>query len=995
MKDDDTSGVDSTSTTKSDVILNKNEPASSSSLPSHQRSQEKTDSHVSTLSDDVGSGGATSPSLSSSSSDMTDPITDPPPAVRYYHYTEKAIVDTTTNLSHRYHHLMAQAVLVAANVKERVMSSNVAATITSHLPSQQLSSLSLPPELKQLQQEMIDTVASKATAMIPESWKNTALLPSSFSSSISSSLASVSSSSDTLLIPTWAQGIIVGAVFVLIAQWTLSRIFRNKNDDSTNDPDLKRRKNTGSDKRQLSNRSVRRSSFALRPKNRGVLLHHSGGQLNFEASGKLNAEEGVIAGSGGNNASGSTKALLGSGTSRDRVPSDHLGVSMEILGGRRGRFNTFDFFGMNQEQNQHRFQQHQHVPGGRGGDTTGAMIPSSSMHSSASTARHRANSSGDGRGGVGSGERSRSNSKSYHRERLGSMDLYYGPGRGRRGTGGGSGGGAGRRRNSFHDTPLSQDSGGFNLSSEPSLNSPSVYEDINGGFTTMAGEQCLYDEFGIVTLSHRVEYFGPEKVSIDFRTMTPPTSWQDASRRIIPSSIMAKLHRRLKIDCSTDQLDVAEPSSGGKYDFSLPMSSISINVHRPLEGAVISVYVRGTPKEEWMEHTFESAHAAAQFQLDLLAYQTIGTTLKHIFEALNMIYLGSSCYDGQEFVLHDDVREDDDDTSVPRWSKASAGCIAWDDAMRAMSSIPTIRIALERLWLTHRHPNSITPFLGKKKGKSKSPVSAAAAVAAIDTAEEIKETNLGIITEEYAGKRLLLGPVDFFRLFIPALPETALPEGESNRARMEQLLSWRKRAARAAVLVRAYTRAKRVNNLGWKLSCSDKSKDDEGSALVQRLAYDGNEDNNIRDAVAKNEIYEASVSRDVLCYVRPFDFLSEDDDHHTHYNFDRALVLSPFQGYSHVDTKYFKVSPDLIQEGGPMHIDRDPIDIFPSLREMIVSNPDLDFIIYAITQPYLNVLITHVFVRSLAKCVDPQFDTVVRIFRMETFCVDIFSSLFF
>lgn len=662
----------------------------------------------------------------------------------------------------------------------------------------------------------------------------------------------------------------------------------------------------------------------------------------------------------------------GGGNCRDRAPSATSdvggGVSMEILGGRRGRFGTFDFFGMNQAQTSR-----------SGGRNRGDPIPTSSMNSDKS-ARYRANSSGDGillRG--------RANSKTYHRERLGSMDLFYGPG----GSRGGAVRGARadhlaattttttrRRKTSFHlfpheETARSPSGGVFNVSGEPSLNSPSLYDDSNGDISVVTGEQCLYDEFGIVTLSHRVEYFGPEKPSIDFATMTPPTSWGEASRRIIPTSIMAKLHRQLKINCSTGQLDVKEPTSDGKYDFSLHMGDVSLNVHQPLEGGVVSLYVKGTPKEEWMEHTFESAHAAAQFQLDLLAFQMVGTTLKHIFQSLNLLHLGSSAYEGQEFVLHDEVRNESIEGSRPQWSKVCANCIAWDDAMRAMSSIPTVRIALERLWLTHRHPRSITPFLGKKRRKAKSPVTAAAAVAALDPSEEGNgSADIGIITEAYAGKRLLLGPVDFFRLFIPALPETALPEGQSNRSRMEQLLSWRKRVARAAVLVRSYTRARRIVNLGWKLQGS--KNDEHQAALNRRLAYDGNEDNNVRDTATKNEIYEASVSRDVLCYVRPFDYLSEDDS-------EKALVLSPFQGYSYVDSKYFKTTPAMIEEGGPMHLSRDPIEMFPSLHEMISRNPDLDFFIVSVTHPRLNVLLLHVFVRSLAKGIDPQFDSVVRI----------------
>jgi hypothetical protein len=101
-------------------------------------------------------------------------------------------------------------------------------------------------------------------------------------------------------------------------------------------------------------------------------------------------------------------------------------------------------------------------------------------------------------------------------------------------------------------------------------------------------------------------------------------------------------------------------------------------------------------------------------------------------------------------------------------------------------------------------------------------------------------------------------------LFVPVLPETAVPQNESGKARMEQLLRWRKRTARAAVLVRAYTLSYRVVNQGWKFPFSIPPT---VSPLTRRLAYDGNEDNNRRDVTAKNEYYEATVSRDIMVRI--------------------------------------------------------------------------------------------------------------------------------
>jgi hypothetical protein len=292
--------------------------------------------------------------------------------------------------------------------------------------------------------------------------------------------------------------------------------------------------------------------------------------------------------------------------------------------------------------------------------------------------------------------------------------------------------------------------------------------------------------------------------------------------------------------------------------------------------------------------------------------------------------------------------------------------VAWDDAMRAMSSIPTVRIALERLWLSHRHPSDISSSsaFARKQNKGKSCQEDAGV-------KEKVTSDCTILKEEYSGKRLLLGPLDFFRLFVPALPDTAIPEGKSNRGRMEQLLSWRKRVARAAVLVRAYTRARRVVNLGWKLPLH-KPGESLDDYVTQRLAYDGNEDNNFRDTSAKNEIYEASVSRDVLCYVRPFDFLKDVRPDN--------LVLSPYQAYSHVGSHYFKMTYETTKAGRQLHSSRDPVEMFPSLQRIIVENPDVDFLILGLSLEN-TVMKIDLFVRSMAKSIDPHFDRVVSIER--------------
>ena len=348
----------------------------------------------------------------------------------------------------------------------------------------------------------------------------------------------------------------------------------------------------------------------------------------------------------------------------------------------------------------------------------------------------------------------------------------------------------------------------------------------------------LYDEFGIVNLSFQVEYLGVRQTQLKYSTWTPPTPWTEASRRILPQDIMLKLQRDILLDVTKSTVAIKEPTSSGKWDFESPLEEFSTHVLPPVEGGVINLYFKGSSKEEWMEYTFETARMAAQFQLDLLASQVFGKTLHHMFQVLTLVYEGSMAYKGQEFALHDDYKvmeeEKADDKEENHPPVAAASGVAWDDAMRSMSSIPSVRIALERLWLQYRDDRH-----------GSNPKRRAAPPQDAPTESQIS------LSDEYVKKRLLLGPVDFFRLFVPVLPETSVPQNEAGKARMEQLLRWRKRTARAAVLVRAYTLSHRVVNQGWKLPFPIPPTI---CPLTRRLAYDGNEDNNRRDVSAKNEV---------------------------------------------------------------------------------------------------------------------------------------------
>jgi hypothetical protein len=405
---------------------------------------------------------------------------------------------------------------------------------------------------------------------------------------------------------------------------------------------------------------------------------------------------------------------------------------MMILRSTRDRSSTFDFFGTHLNQ-----------------------------------ARERGNSSDDL-------SRSRSFSQDFEppaikRERMGSMDVFFTKSK------------VEKLKNRQQVKSLTS----IESAPDPRL-SPEIFVKSQLSSEDIDEDGFLYDEFGLVTLSFEIIYHGPTKRRITYPALTPPHAWADASRRIIPREINMRLKRDLSLDISESCIIVQEPTSQGQWDYKLSTKEISIHIAHPAAGGVLNLYTKGTQREDWNEFTFESTQRAAQFQLDLLSYQVLGKSLRNMFEVLSLVHRGSPAYDGQEFVLHQDrcVKEEKqkEDSDLPQHNY---GCVAWDDAMRSLSSIPTIRIALERLWLSHRRPAHV--FNKRKKQTA---------------AEEVVDEN-GFISKEYTKKRMLLGPVDFFRLFVPALPGTAVPQTESNMLRMEQLLSWRKRAARASVLVQA------------------------------------------------------------------------------------------------------------------------------------------------------------------------------------------------
>jgi len=372
-----------------------------------------------------------------------------------------------------------------------------------------------------------------------------------------------------------------------------------------------------------------------------------------------------------------------------------------------------------------------------------------------------------------------------------------------------------------------------------------------------------------------------------------------------------------------------------------------------------------------------------------------------MYQALAILHQGSMAFEAEEPVLHYQRKtsaealkglnvenEDNEPKDAAKNRKsdlrpviAEDSGIAWDDVMRCLgSSFPSVRLRLEAIWWMELHSSFVPPTSPTRRKRGVSPTTPKPTVSeAINTDPSNDSGGDVFLAPEYAGKRLLLGPVDFFRLFVPSLPETAVPEGDSSRNRMEQMLRWRKRVARASVLVQAYTRAKTVSNRGWNIARNIKLPE---NYLKRRLAFDNNTDNKLRDAAIKNEYYEATVSRDVVCQVRGLDDLK---NHQSWWRFGSAqsppATMSLYQGFSLVGVHAFEW-PGRSESGIglddlPLQPHKDPVQSIPSLRALIAAHPELDFFVHTYFPDARKVALVHCYVRSLPRGVDNNFDTVV------------------
>ena len=518
--------------------------------------------------------------------------------------------------------------------------------------------------------------------------------------------------------------------------------------------------------------------------------------------------------------------------------------------------------------------------------------------------------------------------------------------------------------------------------------------------------------------SHKY-YYGPHKACLSYDTWTPPPSWTETAMTILPYQHRLPLQRIVELQlssvCTVRILPPGVPATTtvtpspsspaattaatgstissttfpSEPALELPVDEMSTHIQHA-EGAVLHLYVKESSREEWMEHTFPTAADCAQFQTDLLALQLLGQAIFDMYQALEVLHQGSMASPAPELVVHDRSLNLDSASSSSSDAPPSnppivqSRGIAWDDVIRCLGgSFPSIRYRLEALWWKHALP--VTPRRRHRqsaaaRNRSTGAVKSAPQSVGGESApagSSLTDDLSGDLTEDYIKRRLLLGPIDFFRLFAPTVPHQAVPRVGANAARVEQLLRWRKRVARASVLVQAYVDAKVVANVGWNLS-----KPLPEGYWKRRLSFDDNMDNVRWDSSRENEYYEATVSRDIHCRVRGIDSLWKHP--RWHLGFGRQLPqYSPIQGYLLVGIHTFRIDAD-----SPLQPNVNPVEALPTLKTLVEDNPDLDFFITSLYPVFINVAFCQVsvFVRWLPKGIDISFDTSVRLHFVSVRC---------
>ena len=404
------------------------------------------------------------------------------------------------------------------------------------------------------------------------------------------------------------------------------------------------------------------------------------------------------------------------------------------------------------------------------------------------------------------------------------------------------------------------------------------------------------------------------------------------------------------------------------------------------------------------EYTFDSARDAAEFQSIVLALRLVGKEIRNMYQSLELLHMASDAFAGDEFVLHvpskifegkEDQGEGDASNQSDHIHFARPG-VALDDVYRCLGEMPSVRRNLERYYRYH-YPVDLQHHWEENEHGIDTDAVPSLLAAAAEQGNSEDDTGKEMSPGLYETKRLLLGIVDFVRLFAPPPGIGAAPRPnysaarkvreydddsgvDGHKARIVSAVAIRKRVATAAVRVRAYVNAMKIVRNGWAVEGLTLENDNESSTpkdgaednlpiYRRRLAFDDDIENIRRDCFIKNEFYEATVGRDVRCDVH-------DSRHLIQKGSSRP---SSYQGFALVGCHVFQLpeESDPTARTHPLQSKNDPIVALPSLRKIIEANSDQEFFVQAFFSEKKKVALVALFVRTLPRGVDDAFDTVL------------------
>ena len=392
------------------------------------------------------------------------------------------------------------------------------------------------------------------------------------------------------------------------------------------------------------------------------------------------------------------------------------------------------------------------------------------------------------------------------------------------------------------------------------------------------------------------------------------------------------------------------------------------------------------------EFVFRTPRDAAEFQRIVMALRTSGRDIQQLFEALETIQANTDAHfpTAEEQVINAKKRLKNNNTAkeVPRF--VSPG-VALDDAWRCLSDITVVNVGLRqyRLYsLSDKDDDIIAAAASSdKNAESKEGTKKESGSSNEENDEETQKRKE--LYEHYLHRRTILGLRDFFSLFVPPLPidspavphfspcvatESSLERDckfsgvEVHRLRLRLASALQLRVGSAAIYVRAYSRAKVVVQEGWCLALDlidqehsfveegTPDKDDvksdtdtkEGHSRISqkmaRLTYDNERENLIRDVGVQNEYYEPAVC--------------------------------PSQGYQLVGWHSFEI-PTSEREQFWLRPEKDPIETFPSLKQIVARHSDLHFVVVSYYNEQVNMVTYFLLVRSLPVGIDESFDDTV------------------